>query len=79
MSITVVHWNAPSQIAPTFHQDIAGVRFAYRRFGAVGDVPLVFLHDFAGLTMFAVALFTVFLIDSLFTRLLHLRTERVTA
>lgn len=38
-----------------------------------------FLHDFAGLTMFAVALFTVFLIDSLFTRLLHLRTERVTA
>lgn len=36
-----------------------------------------FLHDFAGLTMFAVALLTVFLIDSLFTRLLHLRTERV--
>ena len=35
-----------------------------------------FLHDFAGLTMFAVALFTVFLIDSLFTRLLHLRTGR---
>lgn len=38
-----------------------------------------FLHDFAGLTMFAVALLTVFLIDSLFTRLLHLRTERVSA
>jgi exosortase len=35
-----------------------------------------FLHDFAGLTMFAVALLTVFLIDSLFTRLLHLRTAR---
>ena len=35
-----------------------------------------FLHDFAGLTMFAVALLTVFLIDSLFTRLLHLRTGR---
>jgi exosortase len=35
-----------------------------------------FLHDFAGLTMFAVALVTVFLIDSLFTRLLHLRTGR---
>ena len=35
-----------------------------------------FLHDFAGLTMFAVALLTVFLIDSLFTRLLHLRTVR---
>jgi len=40
--------NDPSQIAPTFHQDTAGVRFAYRRFGAVGDVPLVFLQDFAG-------------------------------
>lgn len=37
-----------------------------------------FLHDFAGLTMFAVALLTVFVIDSLFTRLLHLRPARVT-
>ena len=36
-----------------------------------------FLHDFAGLTMFAVALFTVFVIDSLFTRMFHLRTERL--
>ena len=36
-----------------------------------------FLHDFAGLTMFAVALVTVFLIDSVFTRLLHLRTAQV--
>jgi exosortase len=36
-----------------------------------------FLHDFAGLTMFAVALFTVFVIDSIFTRLLHLRTEKL--
>ena len=36
-----------------------------------------FLHDFAGLTMFAVALLTVFVIDSMFTRLLHLRTERL--
>ena len=35
-----------------------------------------FLHDFAGLTMFAVALLTVFVIDSIFTRLFHLRTER---
>jgi len=35
-----------------------------------------FLHDFAGLTMFAVALFTVFVIDSIFTRILHLRTTR---
>jgi exosortase len=33
-----------------------------------------FLHDFAGLTMFAVALFTVFVIDSFFTKILHLRT-----
>ena len=36
-----------------------------------------FLHDFAGLTMFAVALITVFVIDSIFTRLFHLRTERL--
>jgi exosortase len=36
-----------------------------------------FLHDFAGLTMFAVALVTVFVIDSFFTRLFHLRTERL--
>jgi exosortase/archaeosortase family protein len=35
-----------------------------------------FLHDFAGLTMFAVALLTVFVIDSLFTRLLHLRSAQ---
>jgi exosortase len=35
-----------------------------------------FLHDFAGLTMFAVALVTVFVIDSIFTRVLHLRTGR---
>ena len=36
-----------------------------------------FLHDFAGLTMFAVALLSVFVIDSIFTRLLHLRIERL--
>jgi exosortase len=36
-----------------------------------------FLHDFAGLTMFAVALLSVFVIDSIFTRLLHLRMERL--
>jgi len=36
-----------------------------------------FLHDFAGLTMFAVALLSVFVVDSIFTRLLHLRTERL--
>ena len=32
-----------------------------------------FLHDFAGLTMFAVALATIFVLDSLFTRALRLR------
>ena len=36
-----------------------------------------FLHEFAGLTMFAVALVSVFVVDSIFTRLLHLRTERL--
>ena len=36
-----------------------------------------FLHDFAGLTMFAVALLSVFVIDSIFSRLLHLRMERL--
>ena len=33
-----------------------------------------FLHDFAGLTMFAVALATVFVIDSVFTKLFKLDT-----
>jgi exosortase len=32
-----------------------------------------FLHDFAGLTMFSVALVTIFLLDSFFTRLFGLR------
>jgi exosortase len=35
-----------------------------------------FLHDFAGLTMFAVALMTVFVIDSIFTKVLHLRNAK---
>jgi exosortase len=35
-----------------------------------------FLHDFAGLTMFSAALFAVFVIDSIFTRLLHLRSAK---
>lgn len=35
-----------------------------------------FLHDFAGLTMFAVALLTVFVIDSIFTRLVNARRGR---
>jgi exosortase len=32
-----------------------------------------FLHDFAGLTMFAVALATIFVLDSFFTKVFHLR------
>jgi exosortase len=32
-----------------------------------------FLHDFAGLTMFAVALVTIFILDSFFTRVFRLR------
>ena len=40
--------NDPSQTAPTLHQDIDGIRFAYRRFGAADGVPLVFLQHFAG-------------------------------
>ena len=32
-----------------------------------------FLHDFAGLTMFAIALATIFLLDSFFTRIFRLR------
>lgn len=38
-----------------------------------------FLHDFAGLTMFAVALFTIFAVDSVYTRLSSLRRARVVA
>ena len=34
-----------------------------------------FLHDFAGLTMFAVALATIFVLDSVFTRVFRLRTS----
>jgi len=40
--------NDASQTAPTLHQDTAGIRFAYRRLGAAGDVPLVFLPHFSG-------------------------------
>lgn len=38
-----------------------------------------FLHDFAGLTMFAVALLTVFVIDSIFTRLVNAQRRSATA
>src|SRR4051812_12303475 len=40
--------NDPSQTAPTLHQDIDGIRFAYRRLGAADGVPLVFLQHFMG-------------------------------
>jgi len=35
-----------------------------------------FVHDFAGLTMFAVALLTIFILDSLFTRIFRLRVGK---
>src|SRR6202790_3059474 len=36
------------QTAPTQFVEAAGVRFAYRRFGKAGDVPLVFNQHFTG-------------------------------
>src|SRR6266436_7142643 len=36
------------QTAPTQFVDAAGVRFAYRRFGKAGNVPLVFNQHFTG-------------------------------
>ncbi len=36
------------QTAPTQFVDAAGVRFAYRRFGGPGGVPLVFNVHFTG-------------------------------
>src|ERR1700761_7785124 len=36
------------QTAPTLFVDAAGVRFAYRRFGKSGGVPLVFNIHFIG-------------------------------
>src|SRR5260221_7604110 len=36
------------QTAPTQFVDAAGVRFAYRRFGKSGGVPLVFNQHFTG-------------------------------
>ena len=36
------------QTAPTQFVDAAGIRFAYRRFGKSGDVPLVFNMHFTG-------------------------------
>jgi hypothetical protein len=36
------------QTAPTQFVDAAGIRFAYRRFGKSGDVPLVFNMHFIG-------------------------------
>ena len=36
------------QTAPTQFVDGAGIRFAYRRFGKTGEVPLVFNIHFTG-------------------------------
>ena len=36
------------QTAPTQFADAGGIRFAYRRFGKTGGVPLVFLQHFTG-------------------------------
>jgi pimeloyl-ACP methyl ester carboxylesterase len=36
------------QTAPTLFVEAAGVRFAYRRFGKPGSVPLVFNQHFTG-------------------------------
>ena len=36
------------QTAPTRFVDAGGIRFAYRRFGATGGVPLVFFQHFMG-------------------------------
>jgi hypothetical protein len=36
------------QTAPTQYVEADGVRFAYRRFGKAGDVPLVFNMHFMG-------------------------------
>ena len=36
------------QTVPTQFVDAAGIRFAYRRFGKMGGVPLVFNMHFVG-------------------------------
>jgi len=36
------------QTAPTQYVEASGTRFAYRRFGKAGDVPLVFNMHFMG-------------------------------
>ncbi len=36
------------QTAPTMYIDAAGIRFAYRRFGKQGGIPLVFFQHFTG-------------------------------
>ena len=40
--------NHTHQTAPTQHVEANGTRFAYRRFGKAGDVPLVFNMHFMG-------------------------------
>src|SRR5438309_10756301 len=40
--------NYTHQTAPTQFVDAAGIRFAYRRFGATNDIPLLFFMHFTG-------------------------------
>jgi pimeloyl-ACP methyl ester carboxylesterase len=42
------HQTAPTQTAPTQFVEASGIRFAYRRFGKSGSVPLVFNQHFTG-------------------------------
>ena len=39
--------NATHETAPTEFVQVGGVRFAYRRFGRPGDLPLLLLNYFA--------------------------------
>jgi hypothetical protein len=40
--------NATYETAPTEFVQVGGVRFAYRRFGRPGDLPLLLLNHLAG-------------------------------
>ena len=45
MSSQVVMSNYTHQTAPTQFVEANGIRFAYRRFGKTGGVPIVFKHE----------------------------------
>src|SRR5438876_1324122 len=48
MSSQVVMTNYTHQTAPTQFVEANGIRFAYRRFGKWGGVPLIFNQHFTG-------------------------------